>query len=64
MAANTISTEMIRFCARFADSLSNMFILSRTVKAQACQKEKKRIALMHKNFAKGEKGLSRSSVAM
>jgi hypothetical protein len=36
----------------------------RMVKAQDCQKEKKRIAFIQRNFEKGSKGFSLSSVAM
>lgn len=35
-----------------------------TVKAQAYQKEKNKIALMQRNFEKGLKGFRRSSVAI
>ena len=63
-ATKTISTLMMSDCAIFEVSRSKRFIFSSTVKAQACQKLKKRIALMQRNFAKGEKGYRRSSVAI
>jgi hypothetical protein len=41
-----------------------MLSFRRIVKAHAYQKEKNSIALIHRNFAKGLKGFSLSSVAM
>jgi hypothetical protein len=39
-------------------------ILSKTVKAHACQNEKNKMALMQRNLAKGLNGFNLSSVAI